>query len=252
MSAGSWKVPVLTTGGAAGLGLKTNLVAWWELDEASGNRADSHTNGLTLTDNNAVTSASGVGGVGTAAEFAVASNQFLSRADNALLDMGDIDFTFALWIYRGVAAVCGILTKNDLYLSNSREYEIDYWNVPDRIQFSVSPDGTPGALVTVNADALGSPSLSTWYFVVAQHDSVNNLISIQINNGTRNTVSHSGGVYAGTSALNIGAHVGGNYMNGRIAKVGIWKSAAGNGGVLTAAQLTSLYNAGAGRTYSEL
>ena len=36
-----------------------DLLAWWQLDEASGNRADSHTGGYTLTDNNTVTTAQG-------------------------------------------------------------------------------------------------------------------------------------------------------------------------------------------------
>jgi hypothetical protein len=38
---------------------KTSLLAFWALDEVSGNRSDSHTGGYTLTDNNTVTQAEG-------------------------------------------------------------------------------------------------------------------------------------------------------------------------------------------------
>jgi len=52
----------------------TGLVAWWSLDEASGNRADSH-GGNTLTDNNTVGYAAGK--VGNAADFESGDSEYL-------------------------------------------------------------------------------------------------------------------------------------------------------------------------------
>jgi hypothetical protein len=245
-------VPVLLSGAAvAALGLTTNLVAWWELDEVSGDRDDVHTNGLTLTDNNTVTSDTGVGGTGTAAVFASGNSETLSRPDNDLLDTGNIDFTIAFWTYGVWANVMGLVTKNDV--ASNREYEIIYYDAPDRFEFNVTSDGLVGTIATVDANGLGSPADSTWYFVVAQHDSVANTISLQVNDGTRTTTSHSAGVFAGTSNFILGSHVGAaNYLTGRMAKVGFWKSAAGAGGVLSAAQLTALYNSGTGLSYAAL
>ncbi len=45
---------------------------------------------------------------------------------------------------------------------------------------------------------------------------------------------------------------GAGFMDGRIGPTMFWKSAAGGGGVLTAAQRTALYNGGAGLRYDQL
>ena len=73
----------------------SGLIAYWTLDEASGTRVDAHGNN-DLSDNNTVTSTTGK--VGDAAAFATANSEYLSRADNADLSVGNIDFTFDLWL----------------------------------------------------------------------------------------------------------------------------------------------------------
>ena len=87
-------------GGGAYTGTLLNgLVSWWDLDEASGTRFDSHTaNDVNdLTDNNTVTQATGK--VGNAAQFTAANLEHLSKSSASNLGADDRDFTWAQWIY---------------------------------------------------------------------------------------------------------------------------------------------------------
>lgn len=179
---------------------------------------------------------------GMAAQFASATSEHLSIADNAALSTGDIDFTLCAWVrLDDQAAARTVLGK---YENLQKEYVIDV--VASRFRFIVSNDGS--ADVVLNADTLGAPSNATWYFVVAWHDSVANTINIQVNNGTADSAAHTTGVRDGTAAFAIGSLTlnGSNYMNGRIQCVGLAKS------VLSAAQRTALYNNGVALAYDQL
>lgn len=78
-------------------GLTTGLVSWWELDEVSGVRYDSHGSN-DLTDNNTVGSATAVAGAmnGNAASFVSANNEYLNSSAISLdLSSG---WTVSLWV----------------------------------------------------------------------------------------------------------------------------------------------------------
>lgn len=215
------------------------LVSYWKLNETSGTRVDSVTaSGNDLTDNATVTS--NPGKVGTAAQFTAANSEYLSHTDNASLSTGDIDFTFALWVYLDSKTTDRVLiSKWDA--GTQREYLLRYLQTTDRFQWLVSPDGV--ANTPVSADNFGIPSTVTWYFVVAYHDSVANTIGISVNNGTFNTAAHTTGVQNGTASFVIGQVNAAFYMDGRIDEVGFWKRK------LTAQEITTLWNGGAGITY---
>ena len=226
--------------------LLNNLIAFWSLEEASGNRADSFGSN-TLTDNNTVTQA--VGKVGNAASFVATNSEYLSIADNAALSMGDIDFTIAGWVYLDTKANEVIAAKYRTN-TNNREYMVYYAlsdGATNRFIFLVSPNGVGTTAVVANN--FGEPSTGTWYFVVAWHDATANTINIQINNGTANSTAHSTGVFDGTDDFKIGALYTTNpiyFWNGRIDQLGIWKR------TLTATEKTWLYNSGNGRSYAEV
>src|SRR5678815_5281605 len=77
------------------MALTDSLIAFWELEEASGTRVDAH-GANDLSDNATVTSAAGK--VGTAADFEVGNSEFLSIVDNPDLSVADIDFTWCAWV----------------------------------------------------------------------------------------------------------------------------------------------------------
>ena len=226
------------------MSLATNLAVSWELTEASGNATDS-VGSETLTDNNSVSSDTGVV-YSTARKFVRTSSQYLSRTDDATLSMGDIDFTWEVWVNLATATTTRqMLLGKDL--SGTREYFLAFRNVAsDRFSWSVYNSG--GTAGEVTASNFGAPSASTWYQIICIHDSVNNLISIGVNNGTPNTLSWSTGVNDGTAEFRLGARafVGFNdFLNGDLGPVRLWKNR-----VLSSSDITELYNSGAGRTYS--
>lgn len=246
-SALGYGLGVSAPGGAAPNGLLNNLIAYWKLDEASGDALDAHTNGLTLTDTNTVTNAAGKV-YATARQYTRANNERHRRiADDALLSAGDVELTIACWCnLDSKPAQIGMVSK--FGGAGEYGYALIYDNALDRFTLYISSNGT--LLNYVKADALGSPSSSVWYFLVAWHDPTTNTISIQIDNGTVNSVAHTTGIFDNTYPLWIGGWLGTGYFNGRIGPVAMWKSAAGGGGVLSAAQRSALWAGGAGLAYA--
>jgi hypothetical protein len=220
--------------------LLNSLNGYWKLEEASGTRADSSGLGNNLTAVNAPTNAAGK--QGNALSCASASTQYLNVASNSTLQTGDIDFTVACWVNMATLTTYrAFMSKSDGTVAGS-EYLLYYEQPALRIQCTFYHSA--GSSLSVVGNALGAPSASTWYFLVAWHDSVANTVNLQINNGTVDSTAHSLGVNANASGFSIGAQgAGGLPMDGLIDEAGFWKR------VLTAAERTTLYNAGAGKTY---
>jgi Concanavalin A-like lectin/glucanases superfamily len=225
----------LTGGGDA---LLTNLVSYWKLDEASGTRADVHgTNHL--TDVNTVTG--NPGKIGTAAQFTAANSEYLSVASNASLQTGNIDFTVACWAYLDAYNPSGSTLINR-WGSTVGEFAL-LVNPAGYADWYVTPDGVGYGRVV---SAAGSIPLGSWHFVVAWHDSVNDLMAVQVDNATPVTTAYASGGAATAVPLEIGGGVVpaiAPYTSGRIDEVGYWKR------ILTPAERTALWNGGAGLAY---
>ena len=227
------------------MSLLTGLISAWELNEASGNALDSHGSN-TLTDNNTVGSGTGLV-YGTARDFEATDGEYLSRASNASLQTGDIDFSLGACVKFGSKGATRVVLGK-WPATGSFEYLLYYDSGADRFSFAVSSTGSgnPGEFAAVAANNLGAPSVGVWYHLVAWHDATANQIGIAVNAGTPNTTAHSGGVRAGTAPLNVGRNDDGdtNFWDGLIGPVRIWKR------VLTSQERTDLYNGGAGLAYS--
>ncbi len=219
---------------------QTGLISGWKMDEASGNALDAvGTNDL--TDINSVGTAAGK--IGTSRQFNSASSRNFSHADNADLRTGNIDFLFSAQVYLDSkpAAPMTILSKGTAATVAGREYFLSWQNTSDRFAFSVG-DGV--TLTTATANNFGAPAIGAWYFIVAYHDSVNNVVGIRVNNGTANTAAHTPGAQVTAGAFRIGSNEGpGNYWDGRIDEVYFFKR------ILSDAEQTAFYNSGAGKTY---
>jgi len=223
------------------MALTDNLISHWNLDEASGNALDAH-GGNTLTETGG-TIASTTGKVGNARDFEAGDTEYFEIADNTDLSTGDIDFTIAAWVKFETLGNYAIISKWTP-TGNQREYELGYTaGGTNRFRFQVSTNGS--TTVTLSASTFGAPSTGVWYFLTAWHDATNNQLGIAVNAGTPDTVSHTTGVFNGTSAFAMGARPSavGDYWDGLIDEVGFWKR------VLTSDERTALYNGGAGLAY---
>lgn len=231
--------------GTVSNGLLNNLIAYWALDEASGanNALDKHSNGLTLTQANSPGSATGK--VYSGARTLNGSNQSFSRTSETLLQTGDVDVTFAAWVYLSSVSINHAIINK--YVPYVNEEFVLYYNYND---WYPAPYFTWifGSGV-VRATDFGAASANTWYLVIAWHDAANNQLGISVN-GTETTTSYSSGVTATSAAFQLGLENTVYPLSGRIGPVAMWKSTAGGGGVLTSTKRTALYNAGAGLAYA--
>lgn len=216
-----------------GSSLLNGLVASWKLD----NLNDS-VGGNTLTNNNTATFSTGK--VGNAVYLVEASSQSLSIADNADLSTGDIDFTIAFWVWLDTkTATRWFVGKSNNFGADDVEYASWYNNSIDRFRFTVN-----NYVVQVTADNFGSPPTSQWICVIVWHDAAANTINIQVNDGTVNSASHSGGTSDTGQAFRIGAdNEPALFHDGRVDNMNFAKR------VWTAGERTYFYNSGTGREH---
>jgi len=222
------------------MALTDNLISYWKCVEASGNIIDAHSTN-DLTDNNTVTSAAGK--INTARQFTKANSEYAVHVSNAALQLGDIDFTYAAWVYIDSNTINDVILSK--YSETSQEVYLSCYNVTNRFRFQVqSLDNLSSG--AVQADTLGTPSVSTWYYCIAWHDATGNTLNIQVNNGGVDSTSWSAGVLVGAAPFQLSGIAFSPpiiFWDGRIDEVGFWKR------VLTSDERTSLYNSGAGLAY---
>lgn len=220
--------------------LSDSLAAYWNMDEVSGSRFDSLGENH-LTDHNTVGQATGK--IVQAALFASSSSEYLSLADNASLSTGDIDFTLSAWVYLNSKSANMFIVSKGPDATTGREYTLFYNQSIDRLRFIVVNGSNSAA---VDANVFGSPSASTWYHILAWHDSVANTINISANGGSANSASYAFGAADTAGAFRIGGNSAvtpAAFWNGRIDEVGFWKR------ILTTEERAQVYNKGAGCSY---
>lgn len=215
--------------------LRNGLLAYWNMDEGSGDRADSSGNVYTLTDNNTVTSA--VGKISNAASFSLGSSEFLSN-DSITLE-GRSVLSLSAWInwggtgYPTLIASQAPITAGDVSIACSL-------NITNR-KFYCTIDDLSTKYKITDAAAV---EVSTWYHVAVVYDGskanadrimlyVNGSVPSQTAVGTIPTTIPEGnpdGFWIGR-VTNV-------YSTILIDEYGLWSRA------LTADEVTTLYNAG--------
>ena len=215
--------------------LLDTLISYWKLDEGSGNRNDSHgTNHLVPQAGNP----GSFGGIISNAAYANggAGTPYLNCASNASLQVTS-DFTFSAWVrVDDLAAARPILCKIDAGFTTNEYY------------FQHNPTGGVGFQISANGVDVSVGSNATpfaWYHVVAWYDSSDNKLRIRVNDGTTYTSTGTASLVQSTANLGVLATGYGQVpWNGLIDEIGFWKR------VLTAQEITALYNGGAGLPYS--
>lgn len=206
-------------------GEKVGLVSYWNLDEASGVRYDSHgTNHL--TDNNTVGSVINAGDAmdGAAASFVAANSEKLNRTG---VNFGFTDFSISLWAKTPVSAAAyqEYVCKNNTIDFDLRSYDANY------VQFNVN-----GSSAQIQTD-------TNWHLIVAYYVHSEKKAYLTIDAGVPTAGAAGTGLSETTSELAIGAATSIYNNNGLIDEVAIWDR------VLTSDRITELWNAGAGVYY---
>lgn len=226
------------------------MVAYWKLDESSGDAADAL--GVeNLTNVNTVTYSNVHAIINNGAVFAGGSSQRLRRADDAALSItGDISISF--WMYMTSdpqsTGAQAILTK----FGNASGFGYEFEIIPGSttagaIQAYYASDAA-GSTATYGSTGDNTIHLNTLYHVVITMAVATKVITIYIN-GSSSSVTYgsqaASSIYDNTADFLIGARMYGpdHFFYGTIDEVGLWSR------VLTSGEVTSLYNSGAGFSY---
>jgi len=216
------------------VGLSSNLVSYWEFEEASGTRVDSHGSN-DLSDNNTVLQGTGL--QGNCADFESSNDEFLTISDASQtdLDPGTSDFTIAFAVkWESHTTTTGLVTKGTT--SGNFGYRI-IWQTSSggRMRMQTSSTGSSWT----NADWSWSPVDGTWYYmafvksgstVTWYRDAVSQTAkSAQATVNNNNQHFTIGSSASGTQA---------NDMDGLIDELGFWKRA------LTSTEISDIYNSG--------
>jgi hypothetical protein len=211
-------------------------MAYWKFEEATGDYADSSSNGKTATRVNGATS--GAGKVGNAMLTLASSTQYANAGSTGLSYNGTA-ISFAGWfkLNTSAAAYQTLINKAN---NTVKEYNIYYTKSTNRLTFSIY-NGV--ALAGPEVVITGVPE-NVWIFVYAQM--VGNSIKMSINNGTTVTSTLTSAASVNTAVdLLIGcADPIGSAVNGGVDEFAIFNRA------LTISEIAYLYNNGAGNTIS--
>lgn len=221
------------------MALIDTLVAYWKMDEASGVRYASH-GGLHLTDVNTVRSQAGRINLGTL--HSDASQEYLKRADTAALDLSGA-FSIAFWLKSiGSSGIDrGVICKGSSY-SATLGYNVYMAGTggpfDHKIQFSKG-----------NEYMIGTHQFNdnVWRYVVCRFNG-GSIMTIYVNNVLDGyDAAKSAAVGNSANELRIGARSytlqGGSYLDGGVDEVAIWNRE------ITVAEMTQLWNGGAGLAY---
>lgn len=222
--------------------LYTNLISYWQLEETSGQRLDSHgANHLTPQGNTLPGNALGIQGMALALDDS--NFQHVQCASNTSLVTGNISCTLAGWAYFDSLSNNRILASRYGSTNSDREYLLQYSNATNRLTWRWHRN-VAGSNVTVTANTFGGLTASTWYFLVVYHNATLGQIGISVNGGAFDTASAVGGNVFGQAHLVLGSSDGLNTPHaGRLDEWGFWKR------LLTAAEIDSLYGNGGGRLF---
>lgn len=236
-----------------GLGFRTfpdslarDLVAYWPLDEASGNRYDRVGATHMIQVGGTIGTAAGVERVGPrAAYFPNNGALALTAKPNVWHQTGDHSFTISCWFMTYASyTVMRLIMKNDYPLVGGGDWELVYgWPIVGAMGLGIA---TTAGQKSVASWGAGMIYAYAWVHIVAWHDARSQSIYLSVNNYSPSSTSFAGATIAPQhqNTITFGRRGGGGSfsypVNGRLQDVAIWKR------VLTPDERSALYNNGAG------
>lgn len=231
----------------AGLGLQTNCTAFWEFENTSW--LDATGNGTTLTGSGSPTSVAGK--VGNAVSV-TATGQYLTASSNANILNGGSSFSAQCWINSGGSAVTeGTIFNKDNNAFGQREWAFGVrFTTANVWSFLVSNTSTSLFRADAAASGAGLVAGSTWVHLLATFNSSTGAVVLYVNG----SASGSGATLTGTmnssasAPLNVGRNPSATINAASlIDQCGFWK-----GRVLSAGDVTALYNSGNGLSWAAM
>lgn len=230
-----------------GASILAKLSAWWDLSEASGNRADATGNGYTMVpDSGAVSTGNGPRGPGdTCVSLSGSGGLVATSASGDDLDVPSPidDFCWFGWFNQASSAVKFLLARWDAITAST----LSYYTQVGSGYTAYAGVGGGGYNNTTSTISFAS---AAWHFAVAWFDSSDNHVRLRIDDASETVSTFTYTPSQRAMNLCLGRS---NYsttfqaFNGLLSRWGYIK-----GDKLTPAEITWLYNSGSGRNFSEL
>ena len=230
----------------SGTDLKTDLVAWFDLADAT----DAH-GALDLSTTGSYASYVTTGKPPNSLDLEQNSGNTYLYSDESAFDITG-EFTIAAWVNLESTSLYGraIVAKYESQAGNLRSFTFQRSQSTGCLSFIVSSLGTSAS--TTSAAGATTINTATWYFVVAVYvPSTRMTVYVNGSQDGETTSSVPSSIYNTSVPLMIGQgaydRTNSQYgWDGRIDSVGIWTRA------LTTDEITALYNSGSGLSYADL
>ena len=225
--------------------LRTGLVAYWPMNETaiSGDVTveDWTGRGNDLTSNNSVLSIAGL--KGNAREFVAGNLEYLSRASNTDLTLGNGNWTLTFWFWRDSLTDANqmLVTKDAI---SFREFNItsSFLSEPTTVNLSIfNKTGTAR-----NISAANSQNAAAWNFVACRHFASTGVTTLRCNT-TTGTYTRTGSPVEEWASFSTPWEIGRRgfsgsnlYLHGYVDECAKWSRA------LSDSELDTLYNGGTG------
>lgn len=220
------------------MSLLTGLVSYWKFDESSGNAADSY--GVnTLTNNNTATYTTGIINNGT--DLEASSSQYFSIADASQVGLDfTTDFSFSFWAKPETISGGSYVIAKCTGLSTQCIYRI----ILSSTTFNLAIGVNSSAGTSQNFTGITVP-IGVFQHYVLTYDLSAGEASLYINGELHSTLSgFPTSLINSTSPFTIGSNADPSaFFDGVIDEVGAWSK------VLTAEEVTNLYNGGTALQY---
>jgi hypothetical protein len=224
------------------MALSDSLVSYWELEETSGTRVDSHGSN-DLTDNNTVGSAAGIQGNG--ADFERDNSEYLSITDAAQTGLEyNADFTINFWMYAETLETLRTPFSKWQDTTGNGILAFLYTNGDLRTYIASTASTNVNKLFTSTGITAGA-----WFMVTVTFDVSAGSMQLYVNATSKGTqTGFSTSPYQNSEPFRIGAYnsSAGQPFDGIIDEFGFWSR------VLTSTEVTELYNSGDGLSYADV
>lgn len=164
-----------------------------------------------------------------AVEFVAADKSWLSSPNHVF---GDADVTFAVWVY-----ITDASSPRTIFFTTGVPLNIYQQDTTSTFR-TRSSGGTQKFLTK-------AVQLNQWHLLVVGFDATNDLMFYSLD-GAGVTTETQSDLATDNAPMRIGNSLSDEFMQGAIDNAGLW------GRVLTSAEITYLYNSGAGRVYADL
>ena len=241
----AWTGQDATLTATGGLGLQTNLTGFWSLEDTSW--TDDTGNGTTLTGTGSPTSVSGL--VGNAVSLD-GSTQYLSAASNTNIEAGTGDFSVQAWVNLDVVKVSSlaIFSKTN-NAAGVGEWGLGVGTTSSNVwRFACINTSLTQFNASAAASGDGLAATGSWFHLVGTFTASTGAMALYVNGSANGTETLTGTLNAGAAVLNVGRLPPTTVLqDGLIDQCGFWK-----GRVLSADDVTALYNGGAGLSYAAM